>query len=292
MKNMDWNDLRIFLHVADTGGLSGAARRLNSSAPTIGRRMLALEESAGQSLFHRSQTGYTLTAQGEVLLKRVRGMNAAAKPVEDLLNSAKERPVLRLSAGTGTAMFLADKFSQLTTASDTFRLHIVTTEAVLDIAHREADLGIRNRPAKTGNLASRRLGLVRFAPFRNWSAQSPDTLDWVALDPGSARHPASHWVHEQGHNVCAFASSVATLHQLIRAGAGVGIMPCMIGDCDPSLARAGPVIEDLSEHQHLVMQNDDRHRPPIRRLIDRIVRVYQSNAHLLSGDRALRDVEP
>ena len=134
----------------------------------------------------------------------------------------------------------------------------------------------------------RPLGLLRFAPYRSWGVTRPDTLDWVAMDPEHARHPAARWLLQQGVRFSALATSVATVQQLVRAGAGIGVMPCMIGDCDPSLARAGPVIEDLTETQYLVMHNDDRHRAPVRRLIARIVEVYRDNADLLSGKRPLR----
>ena len=288
MKETGWGDLEVFFHVAETGGLSGAAKRLGVSSPTVGRRMLALEQATGQVLFERSQTGYSLTPAGVLLLRRVRAMQAASIPVQELLQAEAETPVIRLSAGTATATFLADKYSLLSRPGDGFRLNFVTTEAVLDIAHREIDLGIRNRPAESGNLASRPLGLLRFAPFRSWSAGQPEAMDWVAVDPRHARHPAALWLHEQGHKVGVLASSVGTVHELVRAGAGIGIMPCLIGDCDPALVRAGPVIEDLTETQHLVMHNDDRHRAPLRRVIDRIVAVYRDNADLLAGERALR----
>ena len=45
----DWDDLRLFLHVAEQGGLAGTATLTGISAPTIGRRMLALER---QILLH------------------------------------------------------------------------------------------------------------------------------------------------------------------------------------------------------------------------------------------------
>lgn len=65
-------------------------------------------------------------------------------------------------------------------------------------------------------------------------------------------------------------------------------MPCMIGDCDPSLARVGPIIEELTEQQYLVMHDDDRHRPPIRRLIERLTKIYHDNGPLLAGGRSMR----
>lgn len=287
-EKLTWDDLEVFFHVAQSGGLSAAGRLTGLSPPTIGRRMLALEQRAGQTLFHRSQTGYGLTPAGKTLLDRVRVMHAAAVPVQEILSSQAETPLIRLSAGTGTAQFLADKFSLLNRPGDSFRLNFVTTEAILDITHREVDLGIRNRPAEAGNLASRKLGTLRFAPYRSWSAGNPDLLGWVALDPSFARHAAAHWLHDQGHAISVLATSIATVHDLVKAGAGIGVMPCMIGDCDPSLARVGPVIEDLTEQQYLVMHDDDRHRPAIRRLIGRITKIYDDNAPLLAGDRPMR----
>lgn len=47
MDDIAWDDLRIFFHVARSGGLSGAARQTGLSPATIGRRMLALEQQAG-----------------------------------------------------------------------------------------------------------------------------------------------------------------------------------------------------------------------------------------------------
>lgn len=283
-----WDDLRLFFHVAETGGLSAAGRRTGLSAATIGRRMLALEQQAGQPLFYRALTGYSLTPVGQALLERVRVMQAAVVPVRELLAAQAETPLIRLSAGTATTMFLADRFNLLQRPGDGFRLNFVTTEAVLDIAHREIDLGIRNRPAETGNLASRPLGTLRFAPYRSYSVSRPELLGWVAIDPAHARHPAAHWLHRQGHTISALASSAATVHTLVGAGAGIGVMPCMVGDSDPRLARAGPIIDELTEQQHLVMHDDDRHHPVMRRLIERIVAVYDDNADLLAGLRPLR----
>lgn len=289
MKDINWDDLQVFYHVAETGGLSGAARVLDLSAPTVGRRMLALEQRTGQILFERSQTGYRLTQAGVTLMQRVRAMHAAARPVQELLSADRDRPEIRLSAGTATTIFLADRINVLTRPGDPFRLNFVTTEAMLDIAHRQVDLGIRNRPAQSGNLASRRLNPLRFAPYRSHGVSHPDLLEWVAIDPAHARHPAGHWLHAQNLPVAVQASSMAIVHQLIRAGAGIGIIPCMVGDSDPSLARAGPIIDELTETQYLVMHNDDRHLPHLRLLIERIVQLHDENADLLAGARPLRD---
>ena len=61
MKNPNWEDLRIFVHVARGGGLSAAASELGLSPATVGRRMLLLEQQVARPLFVRRQSGYELT---------------------------------------------------------------------------------------------------------------------------------------------------------------------------------------------------------------------------------------
>jgi DNA-binding transcriptional LysR family regulator len=290
MKNLNWDDLRIFLHVARAGGLSAAARQLGISVPTAGRRMLALEVATAQSLFLRSQSGYALTKAGEVLLSKARSMEAAARPLEDWLSSEHSRPLVRVSAGAGTARFMADNFGRLWQPDDPYKLAFVTTEARLDIAHREIEIGIRNQAAESGNLASRKLEQIRFAPFRNRHRQWPGEPEWVAIDATHARHPAAHWVlAREDISICAWTNSVVTLRDMVRGGAGVGVMPCFIGDQDPVLMRAGDLIEDLTETQWLVMHDDDRHRTEVRVVIERIVALFGEYAALLAGERPLSD---
>ncbi|MEM6382871.1 MAG: LysR family transcriptional regulator [Pseudomonadota bacterium] len=288
MKNVNWDDLRLFFQVAETGGLSGAARRLGLSPATVGRRMVALEQACGRTLFERTQTGYSLTREGETVFAKVRAMHTAAQPLLQHLLAGADKPAVRLSAGTGTALFLADRFARLNQPEDPFKLSFVTTEQVLDIGHREVELGIRSRSAQAGNLASRKLSDIRFAPYRSWSAGQPELLEWVAMDPAMARYAAARWVHEQGHPIRVVANSVATIYQLVRAGAGIGVMPCFIGDSDPGLSRAGPIIDELREEQHLVMHADDRHLAHIRQVIERVVTLYQDNRALLTGQKPLR----
>lgn len=64
---MDWDDFKHFLAVARAGSLTGAARTLKSSPPTVGRRVTALEKKLGTRLFARRQSGYALTEGGELI---------------------------------------------------------------------------------------------------------------------------------------------------------------------------------------------------------------------------------
>ena len=60
-KPIGWELYRSFLAVLAEGSLSGAARTLDITQPTVGRHIAALERALGQVLFTRSQTGLLAT---------------------------------------------------------------------------------------------------------------------------------------------------------------------------------------------------------------------------------------
>src|SRR5690606_10074631 len=75
---MNWDDIRIFLAVARTGQMLGAARQLRLNHATVARRASALEAALGATLFTRRTNGCDLTSEGEALLTRAELMETAA----------------------------------------------------------------------------------------------------------------------------------------------------------------------------------------------------------------------
>ena len=65
---MNWDHVRIFLAVARSGQILGAARLLKLNHATVGRQLTALEEALGTRLIDRQNQGCALTAAGEALL--------------------------------------------------------------------------------------------------------------------------------------------------------------------------------------------------------------------------------
>ncbi len=57
----DWSLYRSFLAVLQEGSLSGAARALGLTQPTMARHIEALERAVGFELFTRSQQGLAAT---------------------------------------------------------------------------------------------------------------------------------------------------------------------------------------------------------------------------------------
>ena len=61
----------------------------------------------------------------------------------------------------------------------------------------------------------------------------------------------------------------------VLAGQGTALLPTFIGDAEPGLRRAGPVVPELTHDQWLVAHEADRHLPEVRRAIDRMCRVLE-----------------
>lgn len=77
----DWNHLKAFVATAEAGSLSGAARSLNTTQPTVGRQVMGLEQSLGVTLFERSVRGLTLTSVGRDLLEHAQVIGDAASRI-------------------------------------------------------------------------------------------------------------------------------------------------------------------------------------------------------------------
>src|SRR5215217_7333265 len=111
--DIGWDDLRLFLDVARLGGLSAATQTTGVSAATLGRRVTALEKQVGEPLFHRSQSGYRLTAAGEDLLARAEDVEAAMTALRRWKEGAAGQRVVRVSAGAWTSAFIGSHIGEI-----------------------------------------------------------------------------------------------------------------------------------------------------------------------------------
>ncbi|NRP71630.1 hypothetical protein ILFOPFJJ_02518 [Ensifer psoraleae] len=289
MKNMDWDIYRCFMTVARAGGLTGAAQATGLSPATIGRRMLEIEERTGRSLFVRSQTGYVLTADGRFLFEQLQEMEAAARKVESWQKEGEGMPVVRIAAGTWNSWLIAENFPAICTERDAFAISLSIGEARANLAYRESDIGIRAFEPEETYLASRLVGEVAYAAYRQKNAPGGGPERWVAVAEEEAISAYLRWPHDQAAGrIVATVGRPRSLLDLVRAGAGRAVLPCFVGDLDPLLERTGEEIEALRHRQWIVMNNEDRHRREIRTVVDRMTRLLRSHVDLFAGKRPRR----
>jgi DNA-binding transcriptional LysR family regulator len=288
MDGAAWDDLQLFLHVATEGGLSGAASRTGLSAPTIGRRMLTLERTMGRSLFVRSQQGYRLAHDGEILLEHVRAMEKAAVSIADWHKEAFALPIVSIAADGWVAPFIAKHIVDIRGPGDSFRLCCQSAHSGIDLTFRKADIAVLGERPPSGNLAVRPSVTMSYAVYGSATAPRAEER-WISLGTESSHSAADGWVFENHEaKIFTWTTSPDMLLALLLSGAGYGVLPVLVGDAHAGLVRHGEVISALDHSLYIVANDDDRRRAEVRLVIEKIAGLLKREEVSFSGRRPVR----
>src|SRR5262245_44529520 len=168
MPRIEWDDLRFVLAVAAEGSLAGAARVLGVNHTTVLRRVNAFEERLGVRLFERLPAGYTLTTEGAELIE-------AARLMEDTVTSLERRLVGRDRKLAGTirvtttdtlaGSILPGILADFRRQHPGIALELATSNMVVSLSKRAADVAIRPAENPPEALVGRRVSSVAFALY-------------------------------------------------------------------------------------------------------------------------------
>lgn len=287
---MQWDDLRYVLAVGRAGSLAGAARSLRTSHVTVFRRVEAIEKDLGVRLFDRKRDGYAPTAVAREILQQ-------AEQVEEQIHALERRAWRRDSEVQGTVRITATDtiagfilpgiLARLQRQHPGLRLELDSSDAPANIAKRDADIAIRHTRAPPEMLIGHRLTPVAYAVYgapalaaRYRRNPDPAAFPWVAPEESSYDFPFIKWLRDHGvaARVGLHCKSWVTLTEAVRAGAGLGVLSCFMGDGRPGLVRLTPPIPEL-EFQYWVLTH------PEMRQVARVATVY---AFLREGFAGLR----
>lgn len=161
MTDPDWSLWRSFGAVVEEGSLSGAARRLGLTQPTIGRHVDALEQALGAVLFERTLSGLKPT---ETALRLYEPVAAARNALAEAAMIAAGADAglsgsVRISASTVMSHYVLPPM--LATLREEFpqvALELVPSDSAENLLLREADIAVRMfRPTQL-ELVTKRLG--------------------------------------------------------------------------------------------------------------------------------------
>lgn len=146
-KELNWQDIRLFLAVAETGSFSAAARKLGLGQPTLSRRIAEFEEQLGQPLFIRLSLGCQLTALGLKLLPAAQQMALwSTDALTQIYTPDKIAGRVRITAPPGIAFALLAPFAAyLTQQFPEIYLEVLSSIRTLNLARGEADIALRTQ---------------------------------------------------------------------------------------------------------------------------------------------------
>ena len=233
----DWALWRSFAAVIAEGSLSGAARSLGLSQPTVGRHIETLEADLGLSLFERNLTGLKPNAAALRLYDPVKSAQAALAEAAILAAGAQDDTggTVRLTASTMISNYvLPEILAGVRLLHPGIALETVPSDSAENLLMREADIAIRMfRPTQL-ELVTRHLGDIPLVPVaherylarrgRPTSMQELWQHDIIGFDRSDAiiAHARGMGLPVSRDNFPVRSDDQTHLWELIRAGLGIG----------------------------------------------------------------------
>jgi DNA-binding transcriptional LysR family regulator len=254
---MDWDKVRIFLEVARTGQILGAAKRLKLNHATVARKLTALEKDLKTRLVNRQTTGSSLTPSGVALLAAAERAESELLRVGSQLTSVAEKVsgTVRIGAPDGLGnYFLANQLGAFAAANPALIVQLVALPRTFSLAKREADIVVTLERPTEGRLISTKLTDYTLSVYasddylkRAATIQKPDDL---------ADHLLITYIHDIIYSrALDYASTLGELVtrryecgsvvgqvEAVRAGHGVGILHDYAAERYPELKRILPGI--------------------------------------------------
>jgi DNA-binding transcriptional LysR family regulator len=291
---MDWDDIRIFLAVARHGSLRAAGRVLGLSQPTVGRRLAGFEAAfGGPALFDRLPEGLRLNAAGEALVAAAERLETAALALERrrLAASPTLSGTVRVSVGEWATILLAGHLADAHDAGlpSGITLELVESPQTANLARRDADLALRHGVPEAGNLYVTKVGAIAGALYhrRDGVARSARRERWITYTEEQAHYASARWLDQQisgcGGRVVLRSSDLLMRLEAIRAGVGIGLLPCYAADPDPLLERVTPPVPELAADYWVIVHRDLRRAACVRAVIDWIRRLFEQQRDALAG---------
>ncbi len=248
MKEAPWPDLEAFLAVARTGGLSQGAKALGTSAPTLGRRIAALEARLDVTLFAKDTTGYRTTAAAAALLEAAEGVEQAMFTLLRRLDglSAEIAGTVRIAVPETIAThLLAPQLSEIRSAHPALHVEFATGPTQVSLPERAADIAVRLGNPGEANLYARKVGEIEFAAFAPRQAgllldDEPDfrTVPWIGYSAVFRDLPLARQTNARfnAEKQTGAADSLLVQVQMAKSLSAAVVLPTFFGMSEPDLA--------------------------------------------------------
>jgi DNA-binding transcriptional LysR family regulator len=283
LKGFDWQLIRSFLAALDAGSLLGAARRLNTSQPTVGRHIEALEAQLGLTLFERTGRGLIASASALQLADSARAMEAASLQISRRVAGAQKSVggTVRITASQPVASYLLPPLlARMREVLPDIQVELEASNAVSNLLRREADIALRMVRPDQATLVTKKIGLVRVGAYasRDYLArcgipQVPTDLLGHAMIGFDKLDDILRGFRASGAPVAreAFAlrsDDLIVQWQAVRAGLGIGFLADYMVRQDASVLRVLPAMGLPELPMWLTVHREIRTNTRIRAVFD------------------------
>jgi len=263
----------VFLAVARSGSLSGAADDLGVNHSTAWRRIRTLETTLGAQLFDRGAQGYALTEVGASMMPRAEAVESEVYGLERLVagSDALPRGTVVVTAPESMLPLLTPTLVGFRDAHENISLDVRLGDRFFELDRREADVAIRpGREPPDGAVGRKVCGLA-------WSVYGPrevanegaDALPWAGYAEELSHLSAVRWRQEKfGSEARLTVNTVPGMVCLLANGRMRGMLPCFAGDAEPRLQRLHDPVREAGTELWLWVHADLRRNARVRLFVD------------------------
>jgi len=269
---MNWDKLKIFHAVAESGNFTKATYILNLSQSAISRQIQSLEQELKTQLFERHARGLSLTENGEYLFITAHEVISKLKDVESTLIDKKNKPSGKLTVTTvvsfGTT-WLTPRIQEFMKLNPEIEIELIFDDKELDLSTRQADIGIWMRRPKQLNYIQKKLidinyhiyGSAKYLEQHGHLKNLSDLNKHKFISYGrGAPSPVFNpdWALKLGvkdskkRKPIMKVNSVYGLLLAVQSGVGLAALPDYMTVSVPNIVRVLPQIEGPKTEAHFV----------------------------------------
>ena len=292
-RDIDWNDLRCLLAVADKGSLAAAARHLGVAHTTVARRIRALEKSLDTDFIERQGTETVLTPGAFIAVEAARGMASAVDGLTARtrgLNRQIEGEI-RLNVTEGLANFwLMPRLQEFQRRHPSITVSWFIINTSWAEVGREVDIALRlNKPMEPYVVAVR-IGAMRYSLFASAAYVEANGLPRDVGEFGAHRflHMTAYEANPDLAPWCdlmrkyppamKLENTGASTHAIL-AGGVLGLLPDYAKLIDPGLVRV-PLDLGINLNLWLAYHEDRRDTPRVHAVVDEIRRLAEADRNV------------
>ena len=292
---MNWDDLKYFLTVCQTGSIRSAAEELGVNHATVSRRVKGFEKSLDEQLFERTSKGYIRTEFGNEIYNE-------AIHLQERLNTVERRAAGKSETLSGEIRvtlpdlmaqnLLMPGFAEFCRQYPEIQLEIIDSTKVFNLANREADVAFRICDEPAEYLIGRHLAEIHRACYmarkllpnlkkEGW-LEAQSWLGWSS----KMRKPIGKIAKEYPR----FDSKHKIMSGLLQTqacinGMGIAILPCFWADNTPELVRIPPYTTEAKHNLWILYHPDLRNNAKIQTFVRFMTDHVKSNIGMTRGDR-------
>jgi DNA-binding transcriptional LysR family regulator len=305
----DWNDLKLILAVTRAGSLTGGARTLGINHSTAFRRLNALEARIGVRLFERLQGGQYLPTEAgtQATLVAERTETETTRLGREIAGS-DHRLTGRLrvtSSETLAYRVLTVELARFRTQHPGIEVELAIDNRVLSLSRREADVALRVTRPKEPDLIGRKLADTAWTlygapallkalklPRKSGAADLKALADgpFIGWHSDADGIQAGTWLETQVPAAAIVYRSNSLINQLsaVKAGIGLAVLPCYLGDPEPGVARAlAKPVPALTRELWIVTHKDLKDTARVRAFLDLVGAGLVAHKRLFAGSGAV-----